>query len=114
MDMTVLPAALVGHWLVRREAGLLPGLGLSKVIRSDGRGVTRVLGLPLLPFRIRMGQRGEGAELRYWLLPLRDELRPDVDGWLGRGLLFEHEFCRFRLVRPPAPTLPAVGPAPHF
>jgi len=94
-------------------AGLLPDFGLSKSIRSDGCGVTRVLGLPLLPFRIRMLPDG-GAELRYRLLPLRDELAVTGATWSGRGLLLGREFCRFRLVRPTPPRSPAVTPSAYF
>lgn len=114
MDNELVPAGLVGYWLVRRRAGLLPSFGLSKLIHGDGRGITRVLGLPLLPFRIRMTGFGARAELRYRLLPLRDELVLDADGWHGRGLLFGLEFCRFRLIRQTATSMPPANPAPHF
>lgn len=97
MDTSSPLAPLVGRWQVRRESGLLPDFGLSKSIAPDGRGVTRVVGLPLLPFRIRALPDG-GAELRYRLLPLADTLVRDGETYLGRGLLFGHEFCRFRLV----------------
>jgi hypothetical protein len=107
------PAALVGRWLVRREAGLLPGLGLSKVIHSNGRGVTCIARVPLLPFVIHMRPLGASAELRYRLFPLRDELVPDVDGWMGRGFFAGWEFCRFRLTRPAELERPAMS-APHF
>ena len=83
---------LSGTWKVRRESGLLPPVGLSKRIGGQ-RGVTRVLRLPVAPFRV------EGHTLRYRGLPVRDELSPRADGtWAGRGLLFGREFCRFRLV----------------
>jgi hypothetical protein len=107
-------AGLVGKWLVRREAGLLPNAGLSKRIRTDGRGVTRILGVPLLPFRVSMRPDGLGAELHYRFLPVRDVLVPELDAWSGRGLIFGREFCRFRLVRPSAESWPAVNPAPHL
>jgi hypothetical protein len=86
----VFEASLEGDWRVKRESGLLPP-GLSKRIRN-GKGWTRFLGLPLLPFR------SVGSVLSYGLLPIRDELVPGARGeWLGRGLLFGREFCRFRL-----------------
>lgn len=109
-----MPDALCGKWLVRREAGFLPGFGLSKIIRRDGRGVTRVLGVPLLPFRVRMRPYGASAELRYRLLPVRDELHAAPRGWSGRGLLFDREFCRFRLVREPLRNTSHEGTVPHF
>lgn len=98
MDATDPVAPLVGRWRVRRESGVLPNFGLSKSIAPDGRGVTRVLGLPLLPFRLRALPDG-GAKLRYRLLPLEDTLARDGETWVGRGFLLGREFCRFRLVR---------------
>jgi hypothetical protein len=81
-----------GRWRVERVGGLLPP-GLHKQIGRDG-GSTRLGALPLAVFRVR------GWTLDYRLLPVRDELAPAGDGtWLGRGLLFGREFCRFRLVR---------------
>jgi hypothetical protein len=88
-------AMLEGHWKVRRESGLLPPLGVSKRI-GEGRGWTRLLGLPVASFRVL--ERGPGRTLRYTVLPIRDELWPRSDGgWDGRGLLLGREFCRFRL-----------------
>ena len=80
-----------GRWRVERAGGLLPP-GLRKRIGRRG-GSTRLGPLPLALFRVR------GRTLDYRLLPIRDELTPAGDGtWLGRGLLFGREFCRFRLV----------------
>lgn len=80
-----------GRWRVERVGGLLPP-GLRKRIGRNG-GSTRLGPLPLALFRVR------GRTLDYRLLPIRDELTPAGDGtWLGRGLLFGREFCRFRLV----------------
>jgi hypothetical protein len=43
-----------------------------------------------------------GRTLDYALWPVRDELvEVDRGEWLGRGLIFGREFCRFRLVRDP-------------
>ena len=82
-----------GRWRVERIAGLLPPAGLRKHIGRSG-GSTTLGPLPLALFRVR------GRTLDYRLLPIRDELTPASDGtWLGRGLLFGREFCRFRLVR---------------
>lgn len=114
MQPTLVPGTLSGKWLVRCQAGFLPRAGLSKLIHGDGRGVTRVLGVPLLPFRVRIRPDGTSAELRYRFLPLRDELYLRPQGWAGRGLLFGREFCKFRLVRAPRPTLPHQSPVPHF
>jgi len=84
---------MLGEWRVDRRAGLLPPRGLTKWI-GPSRGVTRVFGVPVAPFR------REGRRLVYQLLPVRDELSPRPDGsWDGRGLLFGREFCRFRLRR---------------
>jgi hypothetical protein len=114
MTSPLVPSALVGKWLVRRKAGLLPSFGLSKSIHCNGRGVTRVLGLPLLPFRVRARPDGLGVEIRYRFLPLCDVLVPELDAWSGRGLIFGREFCRFRLVRAAAPAWPAASPMPHL
>ena len=85
-------AAPAGRWRVERVGGLLPP-GLRKRIGRDG-GSTRLGPLPLAVFRVH------GQTLNYRLLPIRDELTPAGDGtWLGRGLVFGREFCRFRLVR---------------
>jgi hypothetical protein len=85
-------AEVAGRWRVERVGGLLPP-GLRKRIGRGG-GSTRLGPLPLALFRVR------GRTLDYRLLPIRDELTPAGDGsWLGRGLLFGREFCRFRLVR---------------
>jgi hypothetical protein len=82
-----------GRWRVERIDGLLPPAGLRKRIGRGG-GSTRLGPLPLAPFRVR------GRTLEYRLLPIRDELTSAADGsWLGRGLLFGRQFCRFRLVR---------------
>jgi hypothetical protein len=81
-----------GRWRVERVGGLLPP-GLRKRIGPAG-GSTSLGPLPLAVFRIR------GRTLEYRLLPIRDELTAAGDGtWLGRGLVFGREFCRFRLVR---------------
>jgi hypothetical protein len=83
---------LAGRWRVERVGGLLPP-GLRKQIGRDG-GSTRLGPFPLALFRVR------GSTLDYRMLPVRDELAPAEAGtWLGRGLLFGREFCRFRLVR---------------
>jgi hypothetical protein len=85
------PHAPAGRWRVERVDGLLPP-GLRKRI-GQGGGSTRLGPLPLAFFRVR------GRTLDYRLLPLADELTPAGNGtWLGRGLLFGREFCRFRLV----------------
>jgi hypothetical protein len=85
-------AEVAGRWRVERVGGFLPP-GLRKRIGRGG-GSTRLGPLPLALFRVR------GRTLDYRLLPIRDELTPAGDGsWLGRGLLFGREFCRFRLVR---------------
>jgi hypothetical protein len=83
---------LTGSWRVERISGLLPPL-LRKRIGSD-RGWTAFGRLPLAPFRVR------GGMLDYVLWPVQDELAEGEQGeWLGRGLVFGREFCRFRLVR---------------
>ena len=85
------PSPPPGRWRVERVDGLLPP-GLRKRIGRDG-GSTRFGPLPLALFRVR------GRTLDYRLLPIADELTPAGNGtWLGRGLLFGREFCRFRLV----------------
>ena len=85
---------LPGRWRVERVSGLLPPF-LHKRIGPD-KGWTAVGPIPLAPFRVR------GRTLDYALWPVCDELTPDESGeWLGRGLLFGREFCRFRLVREP-------------
>jgi hypothetical protein len=82
-----------GRWRVERVSGLLPPVGLRKRI-GPRSGSTRLGLLPLARFRVG------GRTLDYVGWPLRDELRQGEDGeWLGRGLLFGREFCRFRLVR---------------
>ena len=89
---------LEGAWRVERISGLLPPTGVTK--RITGRtGTTRLLGLPVAAFRV------QGLSLIYRFLPIRDELTPRVDGsWEGRGLVLGRQFCRFRLIRVPAPT----------
>jgi hypothetical protein len=83
---------LTGNWRVERVSGFLPPL-LRKRIGS-ATGWTAFGRLPLAPFRVR------SRRLDYVLLPVRDELTEgDNDEWLGRGLVFGREFCRFRLVR---------------
>jgi hypothetical protein len=84
---------LTGLWRVERVSGLLPPAGLRKRI-GPRTGSTQLGPLPLARFHVC------GRRLDYVCWPLRDELRPGADGeWLGRGLLFGREFCRFRLVR---------------
>lgn len=80
-----------GHFRVRWVSGLLPPLGISKRINVD-RGVTKILSVPLMPFRVK------GRELRYIGLPIHDLLVPQPDGsYLGEGYVFGIRFCRFRL-----------------
>lgn len=84
---------LVGDWRVERVSGLLPPWGVRKRIGPQ-TGSTRLGPLPLGLFRVR------GRTLDYSVWPLRDELMPAAGGeWVGRGLVFGREFCRFRLVR---------------
>jgi hypothetical protein len=84
---------LAGVWRVERVAGVLPPAGLRKRIGGSS-GSVRLGPLPLAVFRVH------GRTLDYVGWPIRDELRPDGrEAWLGRGLLFGREFCRFRLVR---------------
>ena len=91
MGVEGVESAAWGRWRVERVGGLLPP-GLRKRIGRSG-GSTRLGPLPLAVFRVR------GTTLEYRILPIRDELTPAGDGtWLGRGLLFGREFCRFRLV----------------
>ena len=91
MGVEGVESAVSGRWRVERVGGLLPP-GLHKRIGRSG-GSTRLGPLPLAVFRVR------GTTLEYRILPVRDELTPAGDGtWLGRGLLFGREFCRFRLV----------------
>jgi hypothetical protein len=80
---------------LERIGGLLPPFGLRKHIGREG-GWTALGPLPLAPFRVH------GRTLDYALWPVRDELvEVDRGEWLGRGLIFGREFCRFRLVRDP-------------
>jgi hypothetical protein len=80
---------------VQRVSGLLPPAGLYKRIDEE-TGWTEIGAVPIAHFRVR------GRTLDYTAAPLRDELTPGEEGeWLGRGLLFGREFCRFRLVREP-------------
>ena len=82
---------LSGYWRVERVSGLLPPF-LRKQIGRDA-GWTKFGPMPLARFRVR------GRALDYDFLPLRDELALDDRGqWIGRGLLFNREFCRFLLV----------------
>lgn len=84
--------ALDGSWHVERVSGWLLPFGLRKEV-AESRGSTRLGSLPIAFFDVR------GRTLRYRGLPVRDELAPMPDGtWLGRGLVFGREFCRFRLV----------------
>lgn len=84
---------LVGRWRVERVSGLLPPFGFRKHIGPDS-GSTRVGPIPVAPFRVR------GRTLDYVGWPIRDELTPaEREEWMGRGLLFGREFCRFRLIR---------------
>ena len=84
---------LVGHWRVERISGLLPPFGLRKRIGRDG-GWTGLGPIPLGQFRVR------GRTLDYALWPVKDELMErEGEDWVGRGLIFGREFCRFRLVR---------------
>lgn len=81
-----------GHFKVRRVSGLLPPVGICKRINVD-RGVTTLLSLPLMPFRV------VGNELRYRFFPIRDTLEAQADGsYLGEGFVFGVRFCRFRLL----------------
>ena len=80
---------LEGGWRVTRERGLLPPRVEKRI--GPRAGWTLWFGVPVGRF-LR-----DGSTLRYQLWPVRDELRPDGDGWRGRGLLFGLEFCRFRL-----------------
>jgi hypothetical protein len=84
---------LIGEWRVERVSGFLPPFGLRKHI-GPRSGSTRVGPFPIGFFRVR------GLILDYAWWPLRDELSRREDGeWVGRGLVFGREFCRFRLVR---------------
>ena len=90
---------LDGRWRVHRVSGILPPFGVRKRIQQ-GRGWTLVGPVPVASFDVR------GATLIYRRLPIRDELDRQIDGtWLGRGLLWGHEFCRFRLVEAREPSL---------
>jgi hypothetical protein len=93
------PSALEGRWRVHRLSGVLPPLGVRKHIRQ-GRGWTLVGAVPVASFDVR------DTTLVYRCLPVRDELERQADGtWLGRGLLWGREFCRFRLVEVRRPGL---------
>lgn len=103
--------ALAGRFDVRRASGFLPPW-ISKTIERDGWGWTRWLGLPLFRFRV-LARTGGGAELRYVLLPVRDELLRDGAQWFGRGMVFGREFCTFWLVpRVPSSAAAALSPEP--
>lgn len=94
------PPELIGDFRVQRTAGLLPPLHFSKRIGANGHGRTSVLGLPLFPFRVsRVTAPFAACVLRYTALPIQDELQLTDAGWVGRGLVFGREFCRFRLIR---------------
>lgn len=84
-------ATLRGEWYVRRVSGLLPPL----VTKSIGRdtGTTYWFGVPFGRFDVR------GLKLLYRLWPIQDELERWGDSFVGRGLIFGREFCRFRLER---------------
>jgi len=89
----VTDSELVGDWRVERVSGLLPPWGVRKHI-GPRTGSTRLGPVPLGFFRVR------GRTLDYVAWPVRDQLRPGAEGqWVGRGLAFGREFCRFRLVR---------------
>lgn len=90
-----MPRNLVGKFWVQRTAGFLP-LRFSKRIYANGRGVTALRGLALFPFRVCVTSP-RAVELRYVLLPVRDEIVRSKTGWEGRGLVFGLEFCRFTL-----------------
>ena len=93
------PSPLDGRWRVHRVSGVLPPFGVRKRIQQ-GRGWTLLGPIPVASFDVR------GATLVYRHLPVRDELERQADGtWLGRGLLWGREFCRFRLVEPRRPGL---------
>ena len=95
LQATASPDTLEGDWLVERVAGLLPPVRLTKRI-ENGRGWTRLAGIPVAPFRV------VGRTLVYRGWPIRDDLEQESErSWSGRGLVLGHEFCRFRLVRPP-------------
>lgn len=82
--------ALDGHWMVRREAGLLPPFGVRKFIAGD-HGWTLLGGIPLAPFRVR------GMDLLYRFWPIRDEVFLRDGQWAGRGYVFGKKFAEFRL-----------------
>lgn len=85
-------------------SGFVPPRGLRKRIGPE-EGWTEAGPLPLAPFRVR------GRTLDYRVWPVRDELEQQPDGsWVGRGLLFGREFCRFRLVREPKDDAKAGPP----
>lgn len=86
------PSPLDGRWRVHRVSGVLPPFGVRKQIQ-EGQGWTLVGFVRVAFFEVH------GTTLVYRGLPIRDELERQSDGtWLGRGLLREREFCRFRLV----------------
>jgi hypothetical protein len=91
-----LGASLAGKWRVRREAGLLPPFGISKRIGADS-GWTCLAGVPLLPFRVVW--RDGGAEFRYRVLPIVDEVVARPDGtWNGVARFAGWKFCDFSLL----------------
>ena len=96
-------AALNGRWKVRRESGLLPPIGVRKVISGDP-GWTLLGFIPVAPFKV------EGTELRYKLWPVRDEVIFRDGTWYGRGYLFGKKFCEFRL-EPAEQTVTLAGGA---
>jgi hypothetical protein len=92
---------------VARLSGLLPPAGIRKRIGRQS-GSTSVGPIPLALFRIR------GRTLDYVGWPVRDELVQNENGdWIGRGLVFGREFCRFRLVREPVSSREAAGKTPE-
>lgn len=83
--------SLEGSWNVRRTAGVLPPIGVSKLVWGHC-GYTALFGVPVAFFTI------DDGVLRYRGLPMVDELTEGPEGtWRGRGLLFGREFCRFEL-----------------
>ena len=87
---------LDGTWNVERTGGFLPPLlGVRKHVR-DGRGETRLGGLPGGPFDV------VGNELRYHrpFAGFVDVVVPDARGFSGRATFRGRTFGRFVLRRP--------------